>query len=299
MLNLLLACALLVQNPAPKPPPLPGAKETPAPAAPAEANPLVPGVLPETTTAEARALWQKFCAATLAPKALRTPITAFDLVLDAQIRSAENQNNEARALRYRFAQPEWVRAMTEHGYELVHGPKGNFLVDPKRKETLELKVGREGDEDRKLLAEISDLSRNFLALTDPAALRIAELKLGSADASLEPAAQALAWLELVTPDFRMPGSAPAGMLRVRLGLKREKNLPELCLVGSAEAGARPATLIRIRDFREKQGLLVPYDLALFPFDKAAGKFPEQPPLHLWLKNESDLRPVFAPGTFEP
>jgi len=293
MLHLLLASALLLQNPAP--PPLPGAK--PAPTVQSELKPLVPGALPEDASAQVRALWQPFCAATLAPKATRTPIVAFDLVLDARIRNAENQSNEnSTPLRYRFQKPDWVRAMTEHGYELLHGPEGDFLIDPKRGNT-RLAVGREGEQDRKQLAEISDLARNFIALTDPSALRIAELKIGSADPALSPAPQALDWLEILTPDFRMPGSAPTGMLRVQLGLSRDKHLPELCLVG--EAGARPATLIRAKDYREKQGLLVPHDLALFPFDKASGKFPEQPPLQLWLKKESDLRPQFKPETFTP
>jgi len=296
MLNLLLLSPLLLQNP--PPPPLP--KETPAPIVQPDAKPLVPGAIPEGTSAEARAQFQQFCAATLAPKAARTPIVAFDLVLDAQIRSAENRVNEnVTPLRYRYQQPDLVRAMTEHGYELLHGPKGDFLLDPKRNEKLALAVGREGEQDRKQLAEISDLSRNFIALTDPSALRIAELKIGSADRALPPGSPPLAWLEILTPDFRIPGSAPAGMLRVQLGLKPGKNLPELCLVGPGDALARPATMIRVKDYREKQGLVVPHNLALFPFDKATGKFPEKPPLELWLKNDSDLRPKFGPETFEP
>jgi hypothetical protein len=299
MLPLLLASALLLQNPAPKPPPLPGAKETPVPAAAPESK-LLPGVLPEGTSAEARELWQRFCAATLAPKATRVPLTGFDLVLDAQIRNASNQSNEnLTPLRYRFQLPDLVRATTEHQKELLHGPKGDFVLDPAHKDKQPLAVGREGEEDRKQLAEIQDVSRNFLALSDPSALRIAGLKLGSADPALLPAPQGLVWLEILTPDFRMPGSAPVGMLKVQLGIRRDKGLPEWCLVGTAEPGARPATLIRVQGYREKQGLVVPHDLALFPFDKQSGRFPEQPPLHLWLKNDSDLRPQFAPETFWP
>jgi hypothetical protein len=299
MLHLLLASALLFQNPAP-PPPLPGAKPAPAPAVQPESKPLVPGAIPENTSAQARALWQQFCAATLAPKATRMPLTAFDLVLDAQIRNASNQSNEnLTPLRYRFQLPDLVRAMTEHQKELLHGSKGDFILDPAQKEKLPIAVGRGGEEDRKQLAEIQDVSRNFIALSDPSALRIAALELGSADPALGPAAQALAWLEILTPDFRMPGSAPAGMLKVQLGIRRDKGLPELCLVGSADPLARPATLIRVQGYREKQGLVVPHDLALFPFDKTTGKFPEQAPLHLWLKNDSDLRPKFTPETFWP
>ncbi len=295
MLHLLLLSPLFCQNP--PPPPVP--KEVPAPLAQPEGKPLVPGAIPEGTSPEARALWQQFGSAALPPKATRSPVVAFDLVLDARIRQADNQSNEnSTPLRYRFQKPDWVRAMTEHGYELLHGPKGDFLLDPKRG-VLQLAVGREGAEDRKQLAEISDLARNFIALTDPAALRIAALKLGSADPALPPALPALDWLEILTPDFRMPGSAPAGMLRVQLGLRRDTHLPELCLVGPGEPGARPATQIRVKDYREKQGLVVPHNLALYPFDKATGRFPEQPPLELWLKRESDLRPQFAPETFEP
>ncbi len=296
MLHLLLLSPLLFQNP----PPPPAPKEAPAPLARPDTTPLVPGAIPEGTSAEARARWQQFRMAALAPKATATPIVAFDLVLDARIRQAENQSNENMTpLRYRFQKPDWVRATTEHGYELIHGQKGDFLIDPKRGGTQPLAVGREGAEDRKQLGEISDLSRNFLALTDPSALRIAEMRCGSADPALPPTAQALDWLEILTPDFRTPGSAPTGMLRVQLGLNRDRHLPELCLVGPGEPGARPATLIRVKDYREKQGLVVPCNLALFPLEKATGKFPEKPPLELWLKNDSDLRPQFPPETFEP
>ncbi|MBK7643833.1 MAG: hypothetical protein IPJ19_12440 [Planctomycetes bacterium] len=300
MITLLLASALLFQNPPPAPPPLPGSQPEAGPASLPQTLPLVPGAIPAGASAEARALWKQFCDATLAPQATRVPLTAFDLLLDAQIRNASHQSNETLTpLRYRFQQPEWVRAMTEHGYELLHGPKGDFLIDPKRGEQLSLPVGREGDEDRKQLAEIRDLARNFLALTDPAALRMAQLWLGSADPVLGAEAAPLAWLEMETPDFHMPGSAPVGMLRVQLGLRRDKSLPVLCLVGSVAPGARPQTLIRIKDYREKQGLAVPHDLSVFPFDLAAGKFPEQPPLEIWRKKASDLRPIFAPETFLP
>lgn len=295
MLLPLLLSPLLWQNP--PPPPVP--KEAPAPLAQPDAQPLVPGAIPEGTSPEARARFQQFLAAALVPQAARTPIEAFDLVLDARIRQADNQSNEStRPLRYRFQKPDWVRAMTEHGYELVHGRKGDFLLDPKRG-IMPLPVGREGAEDRKQLAEIGDLARNFIALTDPAALRIAELKIGSPDRALPTTAQALDWLEILTPDFRMPGSTQSGMLRVQLGLKRDKHLPELCLVGPGTPGARPATLICVKDYREKQGLVVPYNLAMFPIDKSTGKFPEKPPLELWLKRDSDLRPQFPPETFDP
>jgi hypothetical protein len=296
MLLPLLASALLLQDP-PKPPPLPGAKE--APAAQAPEKPLVPGALPEGTGAEERTLWQQLCRAALGKDGTRVPLTGFDLLLDAEIRPADNQRNEVRALRYRYQAPDWVRATTEKGRELLHGPKGDFLIDPTTNEKQMLAVGREGAEDRRQLLEIADLSRNFIALSDPAALRIAELKLGSASPALPPEAQKLVWLELLTPDFRLPGAATPGMLRVRLGLRRDKGLPELCLVGPGEPGARPTTLIRVLDYREKQGLVVPHDLALFPLDKATGKFAVQPGLRIWLKHDSNLRPQFAPETFVP
>ena len=59
------------------------------------------------------------------------------------------------------------------------------------------------------------------------------------------------------------------------------------------------TLIRIRDYREKQGLEVPHNLALFPLDKTSGRFPEKPPLQIWLKKDSNLRPQFGAETFLP
>jgi hypothetical protein len=302
MLHLVLACALLLQDPAPKPPPLPVPKEAPAPAAGPELKPLVPGALPESAGAEERAHWQALCRAALAPNATRVPLVAFDLVLDAQIRSAANQSNEATTLRYRYQAPGFVRAMTEHGYELLRGPKGDFLIDPKRNEKGALPVGREGEEDRKQLSEILDLARNFVALSDPAALRIAELKLGSVDPALLPeslraSAQGLAWLEILSPDFRLQNSA--GMVRVKLGLRRDKSLPELCLVGPERPGSGSTALIRALDYREKQGLSVPWNLEVYGLDESGKRIQAQAALKIWLKRESDLRPNFPPETFLP
>jgi hypothetical protein len=298
----LLACALLLQNPAP--PPLPGAKPAPAPVAAPPEKPLVPGAIPEGAGPEERVLWQQLCRAALPPNTTRVPLTGFDLVLDAQIRNATNQSNEAQSLRYRFQVPDRVRAMTEHGKELLHGPKGDFILDPARKEVVPLAVGREGEQDRRQLSEIQDLARNFLALSDPAALRIAELKLGSVDPQLLPeklraSATGLVWLEILSPDFRLQGAS--GMVRVKLGLRRDKGLPDLCLVGPDKPGpgAAPTTLIQALDYREKQGLVVPHQLALYSFDEPGRRFQPQPALEVWLKRESDLRPNFAPATFEP
>ncbi len=310
MLSLLLATALLVQDNPPKPPPLPGARETTQPAAPAQ-KPLVPGALPENTGAEERVLWQALCAGALAKGATRTPISAFDLWLDVTINSSANQTNEATTLRYRYQAPDKLRAMTEHGYELVRGPKGDLLIDPKRNQKGEaLAVGREGDEDRRTLEEILDLARNFVALSDPGALRIAEMKLGRVEATLLPeelraSAGELKWLEIRTPDFRLPrtstqtASAPGGLVRVRLGLRKDKPLPELCIVSGEQPGAQLSTLIRVPEYREKQGLMVPWQLRIHGLDESGASFQPKPALVIYLKKDSDLHPSFAPDTFAP
>lgn len=310
MLPFLLAAALLLQDNPPKPPPLPGARES-TPATPhAPETKLVPGVLPESTGAEERVLWQALCAAALAKGATRTPLTAFDLWLDVTINSSSNQTNEATTLRYRYQAPDRLRAMTEHGYELVRGPKGDLLIDPKRNLKEALAVGREGDEDRRTLEEILDLARNFVALSDPAALRIAEMKLGRVEAALLPeelraSAVELKWLELRSPDFRLPrgsaqtASAPGGLVRVRLGLRKDKPLPELCIVSGEQPGAQLSTLIRVPEYREKQGLLVPWQLRIHGLDESGSRFEAKPALLIWLKKDSDLHPSFAPEIFAP
>lgn len=310
MLSLVLAGLVLLQDNPPKPPPVPPAREnTPARPAAAETQ-LVPGVLPENTGPAERALWQSLCAGALAKGATRTPITAFDLWLDVTINSSSNQTNEATTLRYRYQAPDKLRAMTEHGYELVRGPKGDLMIDPKRNEKGTLPVGREGDEDRRTLEEILDLARNFVALSDPGALRIAELKLGRVDAALLPeelraGAGELEWLEIRTPDFRLPrastpsAGASGGLVRVRLGLRKGKPLPELCIVAGEQPGARLSTLIRVPEYREKQGLMVPWQLRIHALEENGASFQAKPALVVWLKKDSDLHPSFAPETFAP
>jgi len=300
MLLPLLLSPLLFQNPPPPPTP----KAAPAPVVQPDAKPLVPGAIPEGTSPEARDLFGKLCASTLAPNAVRVPIKGFDLSVDAQIRSSANQSNEATTLRYRYQAPGFMRATTERQRELLRGPKGDFLIDPAGKYQQPLAVGREGEEDRKQLAEALDLARNFVALSDPAALRIAELKLVSVEGTLLPeslraGAQGLVWIELLSPDFRLPNSS--GNVRVKLGLRRDKTLPELCLVGPERPGpgAPPTSLIRALDYREKQGLIVPWKLELYGRDETGRALQALPGLTIWLKRDSDLRPQFPPETFEP
>lgn len=306
MLSPALAVLLALQNPPPAPPPLPGEKkESAAPIAAPQAPELVPGAIPASAGAEERARWQELCRAALVPGATRTPISAFDLWLDVQIRSSATQTNEGYKLRYRYQAPGFVRAMTEHGYELVRGPKGDFNLDPKRNETLPLPVGREGAEDRRQIAEILDLAQNFSALSDPGALRIAELRTATVDALLLPeelrkGADGLAWLELLTPDFRLPKGKEKGLVRVKLGLRRGKPLPELCIVsGSAADGAASTTLIRVPEYRAQAGLQVPWHLAIHALDDSGKSFQPKPALEIWLMNESNLHPSFAPETFVP
>ena len=304
MISLALAALLCVQNP--PAPPTPGEKkDTPAPAAQPAAPQLVPGAIPAGAGAEERARWQDLCRAALVPGATRTPIQAFDLWLDVRFNSSATQTNEVFKLRYRYLAPDFLRAMTEHGYELVRGPKGDFNFDPKRAETLPLPVGREGAEDRRQLAEILDLARNFTALSDPAALRIAELHLAKVDAQLLPeslrkGAEGLVWLELLTPDFRLPKSEKGGLVRVQLGLRAGKSLPELCIVSAADAkAAAGTTLIRVPEYSAQAGLMVPWSLAVHALDEAGHSFQPKPTLEVWLKNESNLHPSLAAEAFQP
>jgi hypothetical protein len=303
MLSLALAALLAFQNPPPAPPPLPGEKkETPAPAVAPQAPALVPGAIPASAGAEERARWQDLCRAALVPGATRVPLNAFDLWLDVQFNNSATQSNEATKLRYRYQAPSFLRAMTEHGYELVSGPKGDFNFDPKRGETLPLPVGREGAEDRRQLAEILDLARNFVALSDPAALRIAELRTGVVEPALFPEAlrkslEGLSWLELLTPDFRLPKAAENGLVRVRLGFRPGKPLPVSCIVSGANAGA--ANWIEVPEYRAQAGLQVPCHLAIHSLDETGKCFQARPTLEVWLKNDSNLHPSFTPETFQP
>lgn len=237
---LALLCALVCQDPAP---PVTGG---PLPAGQPVAAAAKPGVLPADATREARALFEELLLAVSGPPEARTPIRCFELEVDL-VRREGTQRNESGG-RHAWLAPGFVRSSlgTVGKREYLRGPRGDFLIEHRDGGATEqvALAGREYATDRKLLDDLSSLSRNFTLFSDPAQVVVTRLALSPglpAEVSARlptglrtELAQALRWLELDSPSFSLPAGEHAAATTVLLGLGSESR-PRAALIRTASA----------------------------------------------------------------
>src|SRR5689334_5359994 len=204
-------------------PPAGGAKAAQAPA-PAAKEELAPGVLPKNATAEARATWTALVDALGAKGAARAPITAFELGVTTRIKSVDQDGNPVQQndvqVRFRYlavpGKAGYVsRAILDAkgNLETMRGPDGDWLWDADKDDRVAL-VGQDYAKDRRELSQTLAIAKNYVALANPASLRIAALERLSApppelpaplptlpaDSALSRAKQ-LEWISALSPDF--------------------------------------------------------------------------------------------------
>lgn len=307
VMALLAAAGSVPQDPAQEPP-----KPAPVPAPPQAAPPkeLVPGELPADAPEETKALWRQLCKAASGEVA-QPKVTGFDIVFDVRGwqpgTQAETDFNDAR---FRYLEAGWVsHSLSKNGRRSLRGPQGDWLVDPQGAATR--LQGVELAEDRKQLDQIALVSRTFVRLVDPRALRLRSLKQLPAPPfplpeSMLARAKELAWLDLQSPDFaiaRSDGKASTREVRAWVGVDVATKLPQLAVVAEDDRGTlvhESALLVELSDYRALEGFKVPHKLRTFPADFAQSpwRFAERPNLSLWLKQGS-LRPALVPADFEP
>ncbi|HEV8114161.1 MAG TPA: hypothetical protein VGR31_15420 [Planctomycetota bacterium] len=303
---LFLLLALAQQKPPEAPPPLPGG--TTSSGAPA-ASTLKPGELPAAASPEARAAWERVCAASVVAGTQRVPVDSFELLLDVRYRG-DRASSDVGEARYRFKKPALVRVRTTAGKkEVGRGAAGDWLHDDARQETVLTSVGREYAEDRRQLDEWSGVGQNFVALTDPRALRIGALEvLKAAPASipqrLAKRAGELSWLCVRSPDFRLLGANPAsGIFRASLGFDPKSGWVELALVEEdvADAVLRPtARLVEMQEPVDTQGFRTPRKIFVYSVaeGRAPAAFAVPAGMDLFVTS-ANLRANLAPKDFDP
>lgn len=296
----------LLQEPAPAP-----VEAPPAPQVQPEAKPeLVPGALPTDATPQALDLWKAVRNATsgTAPQA---KVTAFEIGFDARGWEAGGKSDaDFNDGRIRFLAPGFVDSALEvKGRHRLRGPKGDWLVDAEgRRVRLS---GIDYEQDRAELDQIVHVARTFANLVDAANLRLRSLKtLAAAPFPLPPEmaerAKALAWLELLSPDFaiaRNDGKAGTREVRAWIGVDATTKLPRMAVVAEDDKGTlvhESASLILLSDYRPVDGFKVPFDVQTYQPDlrKSPWRFAETPKLRLWVK-KATLRAPFTPETFNP
>ena len=194
----------------------------------------------------------------------------------------------------------------------LRGPQGDWLIDGDEKVRL---VGREGAGDRAQIDEVIGIARNFIALTDPASLRLASIELvdrppGGLPTHLTEAAAGLDWLAVTSPDFRLystpkrDGNAPP-LFRALLGVDRVKHEVGLALIheaGTAPTMLETTLLVHLQDQHAVGGYVVPRAIHVYRIDPQSRpwRFEEKPRSELTLRDTGlDLAPRLAPADFEP
>lgn len=267
---------------------------------------------------EARDAWQRVCAAGRAEGSAPEPIRAFTLRADVLTRDGA-QSNEAEVA-YRYLAPDLIRFSLPSGRETGKGPgigrSAYWLKDKDEVVTLD---GREHGEDVRLVRQMLAVARNFVALSDPARLRLERLeRMDQAPRGLPPSvsrkAGELSWLRVTSPDFALlprgedaprPASRAGPSYRVELGLGAD-GLPRLAVIaeepahdGSGQPPAAAPLLIELADYRAVDGFLVPHRLLVHPRTSGeAALFVDRAAQEIYVL-EARLRPALREQDFLP
>lgn len=247
----------------------------------------------------AKAAFERLCAAS--GPAERAPITAFRLVAEARTRSGVQTND--LEIDYRYLAPDCIRFMLPSKNET-----GRFGPDEKQywlksgKETLVL-AGREYKEDRRQVDDMLALAKNYIALSNPATLKLEALQLlAAAPADLGEAntkrTKKLVWLALESPDFalvRREGQTPKGSYRVELGLDMH-SLPAAAVIRSKSDASAAPLFVYLSDYQEKDGFRLPMQIHVHVLDGKS--FADQASQEVYVKT-AELRPKFTPKDFQP
>lgn len=321
--SFVLAAGAQDARPVAPPPPIPGGASA-GPILDVDGKPARAGELPASTSPQAREAWQRVLSASLgAGGPERKPVTAFDLAIDLRYRGNPGQSNDLPDVRYQWLAPGYLRADTGRGRAHLRapGPKGgfaNWTIDAKNPDKIEripIDIGRENAEDRRQLDEEATIAANFAALFDPRSIRVLRLASLAAPPTAVPAAlreraQALAWVELESPDLLVPKAQPgaARTARVALGIDPKTSLVQVAIVDDARAkGAVGASTcaLSLTEYKPVDGFQVPFWIQVWmaePPDPAApgaeARWRAQPSMDMRLRGAS-LRAALLPQDFLP
>lgn len=314
-----LAPAVLAQDDDPVPPKFGGQPPiekpiTETPFTASDGKPVAPGRIPEDTTPSARDRWNKILAGTRIPGVQAAPIQGFDMSFEIA-----TEGNEFAA-HYKFKAKEKYlsfflpRSSTKR--VMLRGPKGDFLIEEGVAEKL---GGRGNTVGPKQLDDWTAIARNFIALSDPKAIRIVSLKTlpamtlplptESSIRNLPKLAKQLSWLEMRSPDFQLynvdgPGKR-TGIFRALLGVNQETGAVELAILSEdhKELGLHFSTMLVDISRRNKiDGYIVPGRMQIWKVEYHRGQptgFGKWEAVDLSLLEGGSLKPAFGENVFLP
>lgn len=254
--------------------------------------------------AEARALWERVCAAS--GDARREPLRAFQFRAEVLTRSGV-QSNEAK-IDLRYLAPDCIRFLLASGNETGRSGPAPEQYWMQTSESAVVLAGREYKEDRKTVDDMLALARNYVALSNPARLNLMGLELlatGPADLGQELAGRfkKLRWLALESSDFallrgELAREAPV-VYRVELGVRADA-LPAVAIVRERGKPATDPLLVEFSEYREQDAFKLPFQLRVYALDRA-----QMPPVFAAKAAQevyvtsAVLRPALTVADFQP
>jgi hypothetical protein len=243
------------------------------------------------------------------------PIDSFALRAHVTARQGV-QSNDFEAT-YQFLAPNLIRFGIGQNRETGRGPgKGQEAYWLRDGDALTWLAGREYIADRELVARMTTIAGNLIALSDLGKVRTERMELRERAPAILPQALAwkakqLVWIEFLSPDFDLyraepPAGADAGaprLFRVLLGAHKKSLRPELVLL--REEG-EPGTIVgepllfELLAFQEVDGYLLPHGITVRSVDSASPSlaFEEKPGQEISVLF-ADLTPGLTPEAFEP
>ena len=262
------------------------------------------GAKPAPAADEARALWERACAAS--GEANRAPLNSFQLKADVLIRNGV-QNNESH-IDYSYLAPDCIRFVLPSKNETGRfgpAPEQYWMQTP---DSVTVLAGREYKEDRKKVDDMLTLARNYVALSIPARLNVQGLEiLPAAPADLGPElasrTKKLRWIAFDSPDFALLSGDLAretpAMYLVELGL-REDLLPAVAIVRERGKPSTDPLLVEFSKYQEQDGFKLPFQLLVHAYDRTQkpAVFAKDPAQEVYVTSAA-LRPKLTIEDFKP
>lgn len=287
-----------------------------APLPPGVRNPvveLVPGVLPEASSPEARALWELLIEATRVPNVSREAIESFVMEFDGTVYPRNGQRNRFRGAKYSYLAPRSIISDIPGSSRLIRGAEGDWLkTDDDELVSLN---DRTAAQDRKQLDDTLAIARNLVNLLDPGSLRIEAIGVIARPPALVPkdiraAHPNVEWLHMTSPDLRLSSAmGPANprvprKSRAYLGLDPETHLPSLAVVYEeveGKADLSNARFLVLGRYGARSGYRIPTRIHVHGPDQsrpAILAFRAKPELEL-VMTDINLRAALTDGDFLP
>ncbi len=266
---------------------------------------------------EARALWAQLLVASGGMQgSAREPIKAFKL--GAAILTRNGVESNESEFEYSYLSPDYVKfSLPSENVMGRFGKKAKeyWLTTPEGDATV--LSGSDYLQDRKTIARMHAVARNFVALSDLGGLRdisslgtiaVPPLTLLGRHHEL---ASTLQWLRITSPSFGLQSARGSASTKrsytADIGLAKDgpfRDLPLLAIIrdtsGASKKRISAPMMLQLGEYFEQDGFRIPKIFFVFYIEQvsAVDRFESKPAQEIYLQ-KADLRPLLSPDHFKP